>query len=92
MELPGHTHRHRGGGRHPQTDPALPAADQRQGRTVHNRTLLEEWAYTRPYTCEAGRVAAFATFLHTYNHDRGHTALAGASPADRVPNLAGQNS
>ncbi|SMC92177.1 hypothetical protein SAMN06296429_1201, partial [Janibacter indicus] len=29
-------------------------------------------------------------FLHTYNHDRGHTALKGASPAHRVPNLAGQ--
>ncbi|MDQ2757181.1 MAG: IS481 family transposase, partial [Actinomycetota bacterium] len=41
---------------------------------------------------EAERVAAFADFLHTYNHHRGHTALKGASPAERVPNLCGVNS
>lgn len=56
-----------------------------------NRTLGEEWAYARPYSSEAERVAAFPAFLHTYNHDRGHTALKGASPADRAPNLAGQH-
>jgi transposase InsO family protein len=57
-----------------------------------NRTLLEEWAYAQPYTSETERIAAFDAFLHTYNHHRGHTALHGASPADRVPNLAGQYS
>ncbi|MFD5082725.1 IS481 family transposase, partial [Kitasatospora sp. NPDC058406] len=31
-------------------------------------------------------------WLHTYNHHRGHTALAGKPPASRVPNLMGQNS
>ncbi|MGW3186192.1 hypothetical protein ACWDD9_43675, partial [Kitasatospora sp. NPDC001119] len=31
-------------------------------------------------------------WLHTYNHHRGHTALAGKPPASRVPNLTGQNS
>jgi len=35
---------------------------------------------------------AYADFLHTYNHHRGHTALGGLSPADRVTNLAGQYS
>ncbi len=35
-------------------------------------------------------MAAYERFLHHYNHHRGHTALKGASPADRVPNLAGQ--
>ncbi|MGW7462689.1 hypothetical protein, partial [Streptomyces sp. NPDC054797] len=29
-------------------------------------------------------------WLHTYNHHRGHTALAGKPPASRVPNLTGQ--
>jgi transposase InsO family protein len=57
-----------------------------------NRTLLEEWAYARPYACEADRVAAFTAWLHTYNHHRGHTALGGKPPASRVPNLWGQNS
>lgn len=56
-----------------------------------NRTLEQEWAYARPYRSEAERVAAFPDFLHTYNHHRGHTALKGASPAERVPNLCGLN-
>lgn len=33
-----------------------------------NRTLLEEWAYLRPYTSNTERTAALADFLHTYNH------------------------
>jgi transposase InsO family protein len=45
----------------------------------------------RPYLSETERAAAFGPFLHTYNHHRGHTALKGASPADRVPNLSGLN-
>jgi transposase InsO family protein len=56
-----------------------------------NRTLLEEWAYARPYRFETERRAAFDTWLHTYNHHRGHTALGGHPPASRVPNLSGQN-
>ena len=43
-----------------------------------NRTLLEEWAYARPYSCEAARTRALARFLHTYNHHRRHTAVGGA--------------
>jgi transposase InsO family protein len=57
-----------------------------------NRTLLDEWAYARPYRSETERRAAFDTWLHTYNHHRGHTALGGHPPASRVPNLSGQNS
>jgi transposase InsO family protein len=55
-----------------------------------NRTLLEEWAYARPYRSETERRAAFDTWLHTYNHHRGHTALGGLPPVSRVPNLYGQ--
>jgi transposase InsO family protein len=57
-----------------------------------NRTLLDEWAYARPYRSETERRAAFAPWLHTYNHHRGHTALGGLPPASRVPNLSGHNS
>jgi transposase InsO family protein len=56
-----------------------------------NRTLLDEWAYARPYPREADRRAAFDTWLHIYNHHRGHTALGGLPPASRVTNLSGQN-
>ncbi|MEV0376065.1 IS481 family transposase, partial [Streptomyces sp. NPDC050636] len=40
-----------------------------------NRTLLDEWAYIRPYTSNTERTTALADFLHTYNHHRCHTAL-----------------
>ena len=57
----------------------------------YNRTLLDEWAYARPYTTEAERRAALPAFLHTYNHHRRHTGLGGHPPAARVTNLPGQN-
>ena len=55
-----------------------------------NRTLLDEWAYLRPYTSNTERTAALAEFLHTYNHHRCHTALAGQPPITRVNNAPGQ--
>ncbi|MFF8265750.1 IS481 family transposase, partial [Streptomyces virginiae] len=55
-----------------------------------NRTLLEEWAYLKPYTSNDERTAALADFLHTYNHHRCHTALGGHPPISRVNNPAGQ--
>ncbi|MCX5181544.1 IS481 family transposase [Streptomyces sp. NBC_00268] len=55
-----------------------------------NRTLLEEWAYLRPYTSNDERTTALDTFLHTYNYHRCHTALGGQPPISRVNNPAGQ--
>ncbi|MBA9043868.1 MULTISPECIES: IS481 family transposase [Streptomyces] len=55
-----------------------------------NRTLLDEWAYLRPYTSNTERTAALADFLHTYNHHRCHTALGGHPPISRVNNASGQ--
>ncbi|WP_412076035.1 IS481 family transposase [Streptomyces xanthophaeus] len=55
-----------------------------------NRTLLDEWAYQRPYTSNDERTTALADFLHTYNHHRCHTALGGHPPISRVNNVAGQ--
>ncbi|MBF4135022.1 integrase core domain-containing protein, partial [Streptomyces albidoflavus] len=57
-----------------------------------NRTLLDEWAYQRPYTSNTERTAALADFLHTYNHHRCHTALGGQPPISRVNNAASQYS
>jgi transposase InsO family protein len=51
-----------------------------------NRTLLEEWAYVRPYWRESDRTRALAHWLHLYNHHRVHTAI-GGSPMSRVTNL-----
>jgi len=54
-----------------------------------NRTLLDEWAYQRPFTNNADRAAALPVWLHTYNHHRSHTALGGHPPITRVNNAAG---
>jgi transposase InsO family protein len=57
-----------------------------------NRTLLEEWAYVRPYVSDAARTRALARWLHSYNHHRCHTALGGEPPISRVNNVSGQYS
>jgi hypothetical protein len=57
-----------------------------------HRTLLDEWAYLRPYTSNTERTEALADFLHTYNHHRCHTALGGQPPISRVNNAAAQYS
>jgi transposase InsO family protein len=57
-----------------------------------NRTLLEEWAYVRPYASDAERRCLLPEWLHLYNHHRSHTALGGRSPVERVNNLPGNYS
>jgi len=56
-----------------------------------NRTLLEEWAYARPFASGSERAAALPDWLHTYNHHRTHTAIGGQPPINRLPvnNLMG---
>ncbi len=75
---------------HKRTRPYRPQTNGKVER--FNRTLLDEWAYARPYRSEQERRDAFPGWLHTYNHHRGHTALKGQPPASRVPNLTGQYS
>ena len=54
-----------------------------------NRTLLDEWAYQRPYTSNHDRAQALPAWLHTYNYHRSHTALGGQPPITRVNNPTG---
>jgi transposase InsO family protein len=57
--------------RHPQTNGKVER---------YHRTLLEEWAYIRPWTSETQREAGYAGFVHFYNHHRPHGALGWATP------------
>ncbi|MBS7547624.1 IS481 family transposase [Dietzia massiliensis] len=76
--------------RHKRTRPYRPQTNGKVER--YNRTMLEEWAYAAAYVSESDRAARLPAFLHHYNFHRGHTALRGTSPADRVHNLRGQYS
>jgi transposase InsO family protein len=53
--------------------------------------MADEWIYARPFTSSQDRADALPTFLHTYNHHRGHTALNSRPPIARVNNGHGQH-
>ena len=74
--------------KHRRTRPYRPQTNGKVER--FHRTLADEWAYARLYRSDAERCDEFTTWLHNYNHHRGHTALGGQPPATRVPNLSGQ--
>ena len=75
--------------KHKRTRPYRPQTNGKVER--FNRTLVQEWAYARPYRSEAEKREAFTGWLHHYNHHRFHTAI-GGPPASRVTNLSGQYS
>jgi hypothetical protein len=74
---------------HKRTRPYRPQTNGKVER--FHRILLEEWAYIRPWISEVQRHAAYAQFMHFYNHHRSHGALDWRSPIATLNHLAGDN-
>jgi transposase InsO family protein len=70
------------GARHLTTRPYRPQTNGKVER--FHRTMVEEWAYVRPYTSNHQRLAALPRWLDSYNRRRPHTALGGQTPASRL--------
>ena len=64
------------------TKPGCPWTNGKAER--FNRTLLNEWAYARPWTSNHNRTRGLDRFLNHYNTRRGHSALAGQPPISRI--------
>ena len=76
--------------KHKRTRPYRPQTNGKAERLI--QTLLNEWAYARPYSSNDGRSAALPDFVDFYNRARPHTALGGRSPIDVVNNVSGDHS
>jgi transposase InsO family protein len=49
-----------------------------------NKTLQNEWAYSRAWTSNAERTAALAAWVARYNTERAHTSLGRRTPISRL--------
>ncbi len=68
--------------RHLFTRPYRPQTNGKAERFI--RTMLDGWAYKRPYNTSAQRRAALAGFLTRYNTTRPHRSLNGQTPFERL--------
>jgi transposase InsO family protein len=71
--------------RHKRTRPFHPQTNGKAERFI--QTLLNEWAYARPYRSNARRLRALPRFVDFYNHGRPHTAISGLVPRVAVNNV-----
>jgi transposase InsO family protein len=75
--------------KHKRTRPWRPQTNGKAERFI--QTLINEWAYARPYSSNTERSTALPTFVDFYNRTRPHTALGGRSPLDVVNNVSGDH-
>ena len=73
--------------RHKRTRPFRPQTNGKAERFI--QTLLNEWAYARPYRSNGDRLHALRRFVGFYNHGRPHTAIGGLVPQAAVNNVLG---
>jgi transposase InsO family protein len=71
--------------RHKRTRPFRPQTNGKAERFI--QTLLNEWAYARPYRSNGDRLQALRNFVHFYNYGRPHTAIGGLVPRTAVNNV-----
>ena len=71
--------------RHKRTRPYRPQTNGKAERFI--QTLINEWAYARPYRSNARRLRALPRFVDFYNHRRPHTAIGGLVPRVAVNNV-----
>lgn len=57
-----------------------------------NRTLANEWAYSRPWNTNTERTKALPHWLNYYNLERPHLGIGGLTPIDRINNGRGHYS
>ena len=75
----------RHGIRHKRTRPYRPQTNGKAERFI--QTLINEWAYARPYRSNGERLQALRRFVDFYNHGRPHTAIGGLVPHAAVNNV-----
>jgi transposase InsO family protein len=75
--------------RHKRTRPFRPQTNGKAERFI--QTLINEWAYARPYRSNGDRLHALRRFVHFYNRRRPHTAIAGLVPSAAVSNVLGHH-
>ena len=66
------------GARHQRTRPYRPQTNGKAERFI--KTLLDEWAYARPYSSDPERLSVLPDWVRFYNHGRPHTAIDGLVP------------
>ena len=75
--------------RHKRTRPFRPQTNGKAERFI--RTLLDEWAYARPYRSNGDRLHALRRYVTFYNRGRPHTAIGGLVPHAAVSNVPGHH-
>ena len=76
--------------RHIRTRPYTPRTNGKAERFI--QTSLREWAYARAYNSSAERTDAMIPWIHAYNTQRPHSAIANQTPWLRLNNLLGNDS
>ena len=71
--------------RHKRTRPYRPQTNGKVER--FNLTLKLEWAYAKTYDSNQARLDDLITWVHWYNHHRGHMAHNGGAPMSSVNNV-----